>query len=1176
MKAILPSTALALTFAILANALLVSGIISYGNDTALWDIPYRSLASALASQGDLPLWYPGAGNGFPQLNLQWVSWVFNPLGILLSMVHPYDHLSFAIENTVWRALGFAGAFVFARQWTGNAVGATAIAATYVGSGVMSWAALSYSAFIGQMFAPWVLASGSLAIRATSSSHLARASGTFGVAYGLMVWCAYPGAWLTAPVLSGPILIGLALAHRGGMRRLLAATALAGAIALMIIGLLISETTSLTLIEGSVLYSRQKEAMREGLLRGIDLAGLLLANPSYGPSVSSALLHPIYSGILPVILLTSMLGSFRQHGLPAIAVSVTILGLAMANLQNWTLWDHPLFREVPALKAVSSISGTGTLVVAFALPLGLSGVAWSKHMKLTRIDAVMLGGMAWVLLVSGDNPLADFLRFNIPPFVLVRYNHLYFWLVTLLATTLAWRRIEQMTEATTVANLVPAEVKEWGTRLTLIGVAILLVTALVAITSPDSHGLGAPSSGISAMGFPHLAWQATILIIGLAICTVAVRNSRRPGPKGKIPIWAFLTSAAIFAFLTACLVGVLMRSSGTHSPVIPVRFSLQLALDLAHGGFIVLVLAILFARARSQTDLRVGIASIMILDISLAVPRYFSDNNTAGASQPGWPYPPFETGRGRDWFLPRSVGTAKHDFNAQFSAFSPPPPVTRLRTEWGTVYDTWVLFPAVWSQTSDTDVVVTRESLMGRASTDWCSAAQQAEPIAPAGNVNLLLASKVDSTLTVDCDRLLVFTDSWAPGWSATIDGIPTPVLRVNNAIRGVMVPAGEHALQWRYRPRFLAPLLALLATGLAISGLLIASPWWSRRYRIPMPKQVERLLEFSPPQMDNDDVPIAGRLAPDTSLLAEVPGHRDMSALRKTWPLAVRPCGLTVAIPLTGFAILIFISFTAYDPRFDGPTQGFRLFLFRSVLAGLWAWIVIAGQAGYRSAIGPSIMLLVLLPPLVLQMARHTDSVSNGMPVASITTDFRSPSWQDKWDVTRRGNEASVTGPTGFLLRNDGGTATAITLATKPITQDLWAWWRRPLGRIGPGPLDVAWTAILDRSGPYFTVATIGRLTIQALNGGCLVTAPVPGGDVKGDFIETLATGQPGPVRWLLRINPDTGSTLSLNDRQVWMGGHPGVIERVTLGDASNDPEHRGSMTITDASIVQRVSLSER
>jgi hypothetical protein len=115
---------------------------------------------------------------------------------------------------------------------------------------------------------------------------------------------------------------------------------------------------------------------------------------------------------------------------------------------------------------------------------------------------------------------------------------------------------------------------------------------------------------------------------------------------------------------------------------------------------------------------------------------------------------------------------------------------------------------------------------------------------------------------------------------------------------------------------------------------------------------------------------------------------------------------------------------------------------------------------------------------------------------------------------------------------------------------------------------------MLDRSGPYYTVATLGRITIQALKNGYLITAPVPGGDVRGDFVEVPDTGQPGPVRWLLRIEPDAGASLSLDDRQVWKGGHPGVIERITLGDASNDPEHRGTMSITDASIVQRVSLS--
>ncbi|NBQ33615.1 MAG: hypothetical protein EBU21_16970 [Proteobacteria bacterium] len=74
--------------------------------------------------------------------------------------------------------------------------------------------------------------------------------------------------------------------------------------------------------------------------------------------------------------------------------------------------------------------------------------------------------------------------------------------------------------------------------------------------------------------------------------------------------------------------------------------------------------------------------------------------------------------------------------------------------------------------------------------------------------------------------------------------------------------------------------------------------------------------------------------------------------------------------------------------------------------------------------------------------------------------------------------------------------------------------------------------------------------------------------------MEATTPAQPAPVRWLLRIDPDTGASLSLDDRQVWKGAHPGVIERIILGDASSDPEHRGSMSITDASIVHRVALT--
>ena len=1182
MKTSLPSIVLAIAFMLIANTLLLSGLISYGNDTGHWDVPYRSLASALASQGDLPLWYPAAGNGFPQLNLQWISVVFNPIGMLIAFVRPYDSLSLAFENAVWRLVGFAGAFMFARQWTSSSVGAIAVGATYVGCGVMSWAALSFNILIGQMFAPWLLTAGTIAIRATSSSQLARSAGMLGLTSGLMAWCAYPGTWLTAPVLSGPVLVALAFVHRGGMRRLLTATSLAVAIALMLVSLVLSETTSLTLIEGSIVYSRRTPALSEGLLRGVDIVGVFLTNPSYLPGISSPIVHPLYFGILsPVLLLCTL----RLRKRPSILISAggaSIIALGIANFQNWTLWDHPVLGGFPTLKDFAFTSNYFIIFINILVPCIFISTFWGAGMSVDIIDKIFLAGSAWVLIVSGDNPLANVLRFNVPPFVLVRYNHSYFGLVTLLITTFAWRRIEQITQVSLGQDVVLDLIRRWGPRFFAAGSAALLVMTLVAMATPDAYGPGSPASGISATGLPHLVWQATILFVGVVTGLIALHDSKRSGTIGETRTWSVLMVTSVIAFLAACVAGVLVRRAGVHPQAVALPIYWQLGIDVAHPMFILLATAVLFARARSQTVLRAGIAAIMVLDISLAVPRYFSDNDTAGSSHPGWPYSPFEVGRSEALFRPSTSGTYKSDFPAPFTgslsgatpisgSFSPPPPVTRLRTDWGTLYDTWVHFPSSWSPISGADVLVARDNLADSARPIGCSTTQQASPMTPTGSVSLLLATTVDVPFTADCDRLLVFTDSWAPGWSATIDGSPAPVLRVNNAIRGVMVPSGEHALQWRYRPRFLAPLLALLAAGLAISGILIAAPWWSRRF--PLPHRLDRLFGFGPLPPDEIHGPLLAPL-PNTPVPAISPASTDAPA--RDWQRlpAMWPHSLPIALPLTGFAILVLASVTAYDPRIDGPTQGFRLFLFRSVLAGLWAWIVIAGRTGFRSPVGPSLMLLVLLPPLALQIVRHTYPIQAGTPLATIATDFRSPSWQGTWEVTHRDNATIETGPSGTILRNDGATATAVTSPVRSITPDIWPWLRRPLGKIGPGPLDVAWTASLDRSGPYYTVATLGRLTIQALKNGYLVTAPVPGGDVRGDFLEVPDTRQPGPVRWLLHIEPDAGASLSLDDRQVWKGGHPGVIERITLGDASNDPEHRGSMTVTDALIVQRVALT--
>ncbi|HET6401848.1 MAG TPA: YfhO family protein [Candidatus Kapabacteria bacterium] len=47
---------------------------------------------------------------------------------------------------------------------------------------------------------------------------------------------------------------------------------------------------------------------------------------------------------------------------------------------------------------------------------------------------------------------------------------------------------------------------------------------------------------------------------------------------------------------------------------------------------------------------------------------------------------------------------------------------------------------------------------------------------------------------------LILTDTYYPGWKATVDGIPTPVLRCNYAMRAVLLPPGSHTVEMRFAP----------------------------------------------------------------------------------------------------------------------------------------------------------------------------------------------------------------------------------------------------------------------------------------------------------------------------------------------------------------------------------------
>ena len=57
-----------------------------------------------------------------------------------------------------------------------------------------------------------------------------------------------------------------------------------------------------------------------------------------------------------------------------------------------------------------------------------------------------------------------------------------------------------------------------------------------------------------------------------------------------------------------------------------------------------------------------------------------------------------------------------------------------------------------------------------------------------------------------------------PGWNATIDGKPVPIHLTDAMMRGIVVPAGEHQIEFAFHPKSLrfAMLFSLLTLGLVV------------------------------------------------------------------------------------------------------------------------------------------------------------------------------------------------------------------------------------------------------------------------------------------------------------------------------------------------------------------------
>jgi hypothetical protein len=123
------------------------------------------------------------------------------------------------------------------------------------------------------------------------------------------------------------------------------------------------------------------------------------------------------------------------------------------------------------------------------------------------------------------------------------------------------------------------------------------------------------------------------------------------------------------------------------------------------------------------------------------------------------------------------------------------------------------FPRAWLVRETRRVDGSRRALAAIASLDFdpsrtaivSDASGLGDEVAPSATATVMATASRGGGLRLEADSgnspaYLVVSETWYPGWQATVDDRPVAVERANHAFRGVALAPGRHSIEMSYRP----------------------------------------------------------------------------------------------------------------------------------------------------------------------------------------------------------------------------------------------------------------------------------------------------------------------------------------------------------------------------------------